>query len=36
MTYLAVFLFGSFLFVLIIVWSLIEFYTELKRIEQFD
>ena len=36
MTYLAAFLFGSFLFALVIVWSLIEFHTESKKIEQFD
>lgn len=36
MTYLTAFLFASFLFTLIIVWSLVEFHTESKKIEQFD
>mgnify|MGYP001179503025 CR=1 FL=1 len=36
MTYITAVLFASVIFALVIVWSLIEFYTESKRIKQFD
>jgi hypothetical protein len=36
MTYLTAFLFASVIFALVLLWSLVEFYTESKKQEQFD